>query len=175
MSDYVSGPPILRSQRYYLAPQHDIQTPLLALVNGAQKTIDIEIYGYTWRPLHDALIAAHKRGVQVRILFDHTQACGPSEKALVTEIEAAGIECWTGTSPQHQIRHSKVMVVDGRIVEKGSLNYSATALLQNNTVDLVEDTELAALHTADWEANKAWLIANEGKYQVTAPPTAPRD
>ena len=166
MSEAVqTAPPIERVQRYYRAPGHDIRSPLLALVASAQKTIDIEIYGFALPELADALIAAHQREVRVRILFDHTQACGPSERKLVAQIAAAGIEHYVGTSPRHQIRHSKVMIVDGEWVEMGSLNYSASAFLQNNTVIICRDTAIAADLTADWQENKAWLVANEPQYQ----------
>jgi phosphatidylserine/phosphatidylglycerophosphate/cardiolipin synthase-like enzyme len=163
-------PPIERIQRYYRAPGHDIKTPLLALAAQAQRTIDIEIYGFALPCLVDALIAAKNRGVRVRILFDRVQAGGPGERDLVREIADAGIEHWIGSSPDRQIRHSKVMIVDGEWAEMGSLNYSESAFKQNNTVIIMRDAEIAADLTADWEENKAWLLANEPQYQAAAQP-----
>lgn len=160
--------PLERTQRFYLAPQHEIKAPILALARDARISIDIEIYGFALPELAQELIAAHRRGVKVRVVFDHTQACGVHERQLVAVIAAAGIEHYVGTSPRRQIRHSKFMVVDGILVEKGSLNYSQRAFAQNNTVDIVSDREMAAMLTADLETNIAWLVANEPQYQTAA-------
>lgn len=162
----VDMPPILRSQDFYLAPQHDIKTPILALVNGAQREIVIEIYGYTWQPLHQALLAAKKRGIAVTVVFDHTQACGPAERGLVAELRAAGVLVYVGTSCEHQIRHSKFTIVDGEWVEAGSLNYSETAFHQDNTVMILRDRELAAFLLDDVRRGIAWLVQNEPQYQM---------
>ena len=150
---------------FYLAPAHDIRAPLLALVDQAKSSILIEIFGFALPALCDRLIAAKERGVCVRILFDYRQALGPGSRELVKRMRAAGIECWIGMSPRHQIRHSKFMIIDGEIVEHGSLNYSEVAFRQNNTVVITRDRELAQFLTADWEQNRAWLEANQADLQ----------
>ncbi len=155
LKDYVaaSKPPVSRSIEFYLAPQHDIKTPLIALVNNATKTIYIEIYGFALPELTEALIDASKRGVQVVILFDSVQAGGVGERPQVEAIQNAGIEHYIGRSPGHQIRHSKFMVVDGVYCEVGSLNYSASAFLQNNTVTIMKDEAIAQLLIEDFNEN----------------------
>jgi phosphatidylserine/phosphatidylglycerophosphate/cardiolipin synthase-like enzyme len=155
--------PIYREQRHFLTPEDSdiVLQELLALVARATAQIRISIYGYTLPQLTQALIARHVAGVDVQLLFDHTQACGPTEKAQIALIKAAGIPYWIGTSPEHQIRHSKTLIVDGEWVENGSLNYSPTAFRQNNTVCVQRDRELAQAYLADWNANRTWIIAND--------------
>ena len=38
------------------------------------------IYGCTLQPFFDALIAAHRAGCDVRVIFDHTQAAAANER-----------------------------------------------------------------------------------------------
>jgi phosphatidylserine/phosphatidylglycerophosphate/cardiolipin synthase-like enzyme len=152
---------------YWMCPEAAgwAQTQILVLVNGAQYTIDVGIYGYAWALLVDALIAAHRRGVKVRVVFDRTQAGGVGERDYVAETVKAGIECYEGTSPMHQIRHTKNMCVDGQRGETGSLNYSVTGFAQNNSVIFFDCVSIAQRITSDLDDNIAWLVSNESAYQ----------
>ena len=156
-----------------VAPYDDTTGAFLALLNSAQKSILISIYGYTLDEATTILIAKHRAGVDVRILFDHTQACGTAEKAQVAKIAAAGIRHWIGTSPDaHQILHSKITVVDGQLVESGSWNYSVSAAKQANTFDLANAPDIAAQYSAFIEGLIAWVQANEPQYNQQEPSMA---
>lgn len=159
--------PLYTSLKRYLCPQHAelVKADLLALVQGAKVSIDVGIYGFAWKPLVDLLIQKHKDGVKVRIVLDRTQAGGVGEREYIQEIVDAGIEHYIGTSEQHQIRHTKNIIVDGTHGECGSLNYSESGFRQNNTVELFTDIALAKFTTDDLEENIAWLVANEPQYQ----------
>ena len=159
--------PIQTSLTRMWCPQHGdlVKQRILDDVNGAKVSIDMGIYGFAWKPLVEALIAAHKRGVKVRIVFDRTQSAGVGERDYVAEIAAEGIEHYIGTSPRHQIRHTKDYVVDGACGEMGSLNYSETGFGQNNTVEFFEDAGLASYIIQDLEENIEWLKTNEPQYQ----------
>ena len=162
--------PIYESIKRAWCPEHAdiVKADLLALVASAQHTIDIGIYGFAWQPLVDALIERHKAGVKVRIVFDRTQSAGLGERDKVAQIAAAGIEFYIGTSPHHQIRHTKNIVVDGVAGEMGSLNYSLTGFLQNNTVEFFYNVYLAQRIIADLEFNIAWLVENEKEWNIPA-------
>jgi phosphatidylserine/phosphatidylglycerophosphate/cardiolipin synthase-like enzyme len=147
------------------------QAQILALVDGATQSLTVGIFGYDWPELTDAIIAAHKRGVATLVVLDRTQAAGIGERDLVAETIAAGVETYIGTSPEHAIRHSKYIVVDGVRGESGSLNYSIVGFSQNNTVEVFSYAPLAARLTADIKDNVSWLIANEPAYNT--PPGHP--
>lgn len=165
--------PIFQSLKRLWCPQHgdQVKADILALVASAKATVDIGIYGFAWQPLVDALIEKHQAGVKVRIVFDRTQAAGVGERDKVAAVIAAGIECYVGTSPRHQIRHTKDLVVDGIAGEMGSLNYSDTGFLQNNTTEIFYDVGLAQYIIADLEDNIQWLLENEPQYNT--PPGHP--
>lgn len=151
------------------APRDDTTGAFLALLRAAKESILVSIYGFTLAEATDVLIAKHQAGVKVRVLFDHTQACGPSEKAQVARLEAAGVPHWIGTSPKAgQILHSKVTVVDGCLTETGSWNYNSNASKQWNTFVLSKDPQGAAKLTEYVEALITWVEAHDQRWQGAA-------
>lgn len=144
---------------------------LLALINSAKERVRVLMYGFDHPQLVDALAAAHTRGVDVQLVLDHTQACGPSEVAalhrLLLTLPAANIRI--GTSPvDHQILHIKAVVVDGLNVASGSLNWSPSAFKQINSLDICSSADAAAGIEALFDSTWAWISANEPAYQPAA-------
>ena len=152
-----------RTTRFYLAPQDDIEKAFLEFVGTATKTIHMEIYGFTLEPLIDLLISKAASGVWVGILLDSVQAAGTAESLQLERIKNSGMEYYVGRSPRGAIRHSKGTIIDREWVEDGSLNYSASSFLQNNTVRISRDAALAELLITDWETNKEMLIRKQKK------------
>src|SRR5699024_4646701 len=105
-------------------------------VERAQTYVHFEFYivalDETTRPLFDALIAAHERGVAVRILIDHVGSIGyPGYRSLVKLLDSSGI-MWRRSLPIRPWRaeyqrvdlrnHRKILVVDGKVAFTGSQN-----------------------------------------------------
>ena len=144
---------VLTYYRTTFAP-YDVPDParhILELVDGARSAIRIDIYGFTWPPLMDALIAAYGRGVDVRIVADHTQAEGTAEKPQLQRLVDAGIGVLIGTSSRGAIDHSKYLVVDGTTVGFGSFNFSASALAQDNTFTETNDGAMVTTFLTNWQ------------------------
>ncbi len=132
------------------------------------------IYGCTLQPFFDALIAAHRAGCDVRVIFDHTQAAGRAEAPQIERLMAAGLEdgkhFLIGTSPvHHQIVHLKATVIrtpDGRaVVEDGSWNYSVSASQQLNDLCFTESDALARYYEQAFDRLWDWVKVNEPQYQ----------
>ena len=112
----------------------------------------------------DVLIAKHAAGVDVRLVLDKTQAASASAKPLVAKLQASGIPLETGGSRKGHIMHLKIMVVDGRDTLSGSYNFTHTAALEENVIDIVRDDPARAAHfTKVWQeiwdhmAHKSYL------------------
>src|SRR5579872_424156 len=102
----------------------DLMAQFLA---SAQKTIRFAVYGCTLPSYFNGLIAAHARGIDVKGIFDHTQAAGKAEAAQLHALFAQVPQSnfLVGTSPKaHQIVHLKGCWIDGLRVWSGSWNYS---------------------------------------------------
>jgi phosphatidylserine/phosphatidylglycerophosphate/cardiolipin synthase-like enzyme len=89
-------------------------------------TMDIAIYSFTRNDIGDALIAAHSRGVAIRVIADSGQA--PQTGSEIARLESAGIPVKrTAGISGSGIMHNKYAVFDGRVLLTGSYNWSTNA------------------------------------------------
>ena len=131
----------------FFSPHGGCTEAVLAAVGGAKRTILVQAYSFTSVPIAEALVAAHARGVDVRIILDKSQETDRrSDFALV---RAGGIPVWIDTV--HGIAHSKVMILDGQAVITGSFNFTAAAEKSNaENLLVIRDPGLAALYARNW-------------------------
>ena len=125
----------------WFAPAEDIATVIVAEFDKATKTIDYQLYGATAVPIGNALIRAEHRGVVVRMLLDY-RANVNNQYSQAMRCKAAGIEVrLDGT---HPIAHSKVRIIDGKLVLAGSYNDSAQAQKNAENLTREDDPKLVA-------------------------------
>ena len=146
----------------------DPANELVNLVANAASEVLIDIYGFTYGPLMDALIAAHQRGISVHIVADHSQAEGTAEKPELERLAKAGIDLVIGVSARGGIDHSKYIVVDGRTVIFGSFNFSQSALSQDNTVTITNDGMMVAVFRANWQRVHDDAAGKHPEWQIAA-------
>jgi phosphatidylserine/phosphatidylglycerophosphate/cardiolipin synthase-like enzyme len=156
---------------YLLTPFQDGQKAYLAFLGQAEKKIRMMIYGFTLSAIVDDLIAAKQKGLDIKIIFDHTQAMGKAEKPEIEKLVAGGLldgeDFLIGTSPEHhQINHLKATWIDDAHVLHGSWNYSMSASLQYNSIEVVTAPELAAMFDQVLDYAWDWIKKNEEQYQV---------
>lgn len=72
-------------------------------IRKAEKTIDVAAYYFTSQKIADALIEAHKRGVEVRVLLDKGQ--GKRQYRAVKTLHDAGISI--RINRRYAIMHNK--------------------------------------------------------------------
>lgn len=130
--------------------QTPMETALLSLINNANTTIDIALYGLNRLSVINALIAAHNRGVAVRVVGDDDAATN-EYSSFYQMLTDAGITIVTDTSAS-QIQHNKFLVVDGSVLWTGSTNYTDTGFsLNSNNSLVITDTVLANVYTTEFE------------------------
>lgn len=113
----------------------------------AQKTILVQAYTFTSLPIAEALLRAHQRGVDVRILVDRSQLTSPYTQVpyLVKQGLSIAIDSVSG------IAHNKVMIIDTHYVLTGSFNWTKAAETSNaENLLLINDTKTNAIYTAAW-------------------------
>lgn len=120
----------------YFSPQDNAMSQVISEVETAKRTIDFAIFFFAEDALRDALVAAHKRGVTIRGLWDALGASNGSsdDEALCAAGIPIKIENTSGAM------HHKLMIIDAngtmpRVIT-GSLNWTSTADNRNseNTV-----------------------------------------
>jgi cardiolipin synthase len=106
---------------------------LLALINGATKTIDLEGETFSDDQLAAAIIARATAGVKVRIvLSDETPTAAQSQS--VSQFKAAKIPIVSRSAPTI---HAKTIVVDGALAYVGSENFTYNSLVNNRELGVI--------------------------------------
>jgi len=135
----------------YFAPDKDADKPIIALYDGAEKYIHLAIYSLTKDEFAEALIRAHKRGVEVKVLIDRIQAAG--RYADDEKLEKAGVEL--RRSKGSGLMHNKFAVIDGIIIYTGSYNHTSNATTRNDeNYIIIKDQEIA--ETYEKQFQKIW-------------------
>jgi hypothetical protein len=115
----------------------DSQTHLLALIDGAQHSLDIEQEEFSDTTLVNAIVADEKRGVTVRVVIED-----PSEyTSELNEVTAAGGTVTGYSSSTGFYIHAKTVIADyGYSTAKafvGSENFSSGSLNDNRELGMI--------------------------------------
>ena len=133
-------------------PGQDCTAMIVERIDHAQSSIEVQAYTLTSYQIVKALVAAHRRGVNVQVIVDQSQFKS-GEFSRVRQLLNAGIPVWNDNTVS--IAHNKVMVFDNNIVETGSFNYSTSAQKYNaENVLIIDSPKLAALYLANWQARQ---------------------
>ena len=114
---------------------------LLALVRGAESSLDLYAEVLRDPEMLAALAAAEERGVQVRVIISPSPDFS-DERAKLT---AAGVEIRLLRS---LYVHAKLIIADGEQAYLGSQNLSATSLDQNREVGIIVDDPISLARLA---------------------------
>ena len=102
----------------------------LADIAAAKSTIDIAVFDIDLPELRDALLAANKRGVTVRLAYDDTNLTDARVSQLVGALQDAKIEVIADGRPPFM--HEKIAAIDDNIVWTGSWNLTFNDTYRNN-------------------------------------------
>jgi phosphatidylserine/phosphatidylglycerophosphate/cardiolipin synthase-like enzyme len=138
----------------YFAPEDDAAGRLVALIAGAEESVYFMAYSFT-DDIAAALIAAAERGLEVRGVLDRGQVAS-NTGGEYANLRQAGIDVRLDGEPGNL--HSKLMIIDGRIVVTGSYNFSRNAAERNDeNVLFIWDAALAAQYTQEFET--VWALS----------------
>ena len=126
------------------SPEDDLNSAYLKLINKAKSSIHIVDYSFNMIQLVDLLNIKSNNGVNVMLVLDKSQSKGNSEKeALAKMNEKLKKNTIFGDSSKDKIIHDKFTVIDNKIVESGSWNYTEVAEEEDNFIDIVKDKKRA--------------------------------
>jgi len=119
---------------------------LKALIDSAKTSVDVEVQALSDTGLTDAIIAAHRGKVAVRVVLSGEPGQSPGELAMIAKLKAAGVPLRGVLEPYI---HAKTIVVDGTRLFVGSQNFTPTALKQNREVGVVTDSAVESKKVVD--------------------------
>jgi phosphatidylserine/phosphatidylglycerophosphate/cardiolipin synthase-like enzyme len=134
--------------RALFSPQDDtIGRGILPFINQARTKLDVAMFYLTEEAVANAMIAARRRGVQVRLIIDAVGAGNQASKHYM--LRDAGIhvrvENWGGKM------HMKSAVADGKHTIIGSMNWTFTGNARNDeNILLIYNNSRLATEMSDY-------------------------
>jgi cardiolipin synthase len=123
----------------------DSAKSILDAIHHAAKSLRVKMFVFTDPSLIAAVIQAHRRGVNVRIMLNPRRRSGVSENdESRSTLQAAGIDV-LDSNPAFDLTHEKSMVVDDKVARgsgdhqlfRSRLEPPGFRLRQERAVDLV--------------------------------------
>jgi cardiolipin synthase len=157
----------------------DSGKPILDAIGAATKSLRIKMFVFSAPRLLAAVIAAHRRGVKVRVMLNPARRGGEAEnKATRKKLVQVGVEV-IDSNPAFALTHEKSMVVDDATAFVKSLNWETKNLTATRDYAVItrhrrEVSEIIDCFEADWHRNsfdpgeKARLIwcSNNGRPRI---------
>jgi phosphatidylserine/phosphatidylglycerophosphate/cardiolipin synthase-like enzyme len=122
----------VRSDVAQTSPGAEIRTMLEGAMGAARHQLLAEIYTLTDPDVLAALAAAHRRGVDVRVLLDPNQAYNLRAFAV---LRAAGVPARWYPVPAGALLHAKIALADAELI-LGSANWTYSGLDVNHELDV---------------------------------------
>jgi phosphatidylserine/phosphatidylglycerophosphate/cardiolipin synthase-like enzyme len=111
---------------------------VVTLYQQAKHYIYVSVYGLTYPRAVEALVAAKKRGVDVRMLTDQERTQEVKQHSALRTLRLAGIPIRVN---QHDgLMHLKQVVIDDEINTSGSMNHTTSGNRYNDErMDIITD------------------------------------
>src|SRR5207245_2799380 len=143
----VAGPRFEASGAWNVTPvlSPDSSWAQLAFMNGSRATIDAEeLFAESRAPFLDALVAAARRNVSVRLLLDGQNDDGRNAAGALTLTARAareGLPLEARVDRSGRTLHAKLVLVDARAAYVGSMNWGVASATKNREAGLIVESD----------------------------------
>jgi phosphatidylserine/phosphatidylglycerophosphate/cardiolipin synthase-like enzyme len=132
------------------SPNKGCTEAIVRELDGAKSEILVQAYSFTSTAIAEALLAAHKRGVQVSAILDKSQRGARHTSA--TFLADAGITTYVDSS--HAIAHNKIIIIDRSTLITGSFNFTKAAEERNaENLLILRSPQLAEIYVENWSSH----------------------
>lgn len=139
--------------RAYFSPGEECLRTIRGLIGKARRTLDICVFTITDDRITESIIAAHKRGVEVRVLTDDEKSMDRGSDVLT--MQQAGIALRMDAAEDHM--HHKFALFDDEIVLTGSYNWTRSAALHNQE-NLIVSNDAELVESFAEEFDRLWEL-----------------
>jgi phosphatidylserine/phosphatidylglycerophosphate/cardiolipin synthase-like enzyme len=120
-------------------------TPLAEAIGKARISVDVAAYSLSLYSIQSALIDAHQRGVEVRMVMESDNMTDDAPQALMD----AGIPIIGDR--REGLMHDKFVIIDRSEVWMGSMNFTTSGAYQdNNNLVRIRSTKVAEDYTVEF-------------------------
>jgi cardiolipin synthase len=133
----------------------DSPGPLVKAIADASQSLRIKMFVFSDPTLLEAVMAAQRRGVKVRVMLNSARRSGKDENSESSSLLCAGGVEVLGGNPSFDLTHEKSMVVDDQVAYIMSLNWQTKNLTETRDYAVVtshkhEVHEVMECFDADW-------------------------
>lgn len=147
---------------YAFTPGDDAAGLIVRTIDAARSQVLMQAFSFTHREIADALIRAHRRGLDVQIIADREQADSIQSTAMRSLVDA-GLSVFMDAD--HSAAHNKVIVIDQNANQPalitGSFNFTFAAQYRNaeNVLVLRGNPDLTRAFFDNWQQHREHAIA----------------
>ncbi|MCA9579717.1 MAG: phospholipase D-like domain-containing protein [Polyangiales bacterium] len=133
----------------HFSPGEACRERIRSLLDAARQSADICVFTITDDHISERILAAHRRGVSVRVITDNDKALDEGSDARA--LERSGVALRVDRSEHHM--HHKYALFDGQVLVTGSYNWTRSAALYNReNVVVTRETRLVESFQRDFDA-----------------------
>jgi len=147
---------------YAFTPGADAAGLIVRRIDAARAQILVQAFTFTHRDIADALVRAHRRGIDVQVIVDREQT-DAAESAAMYALLGAGVPVFT--DGDHAAAHNKIIVIDHGgeypALITGSFNFTFAAQNRNaeNVLVLSGNRALTDAFYHNWRAHREHAAA----------------
>ncbi len=152
----------------------DSAHPMLDAINHASKSLRIKMFVFSDPAILQAVIAAHKRGVDTKVMLNPARRSGESENEESRKLLTSSGVNVLDSNPTFDLTHEKSMVVDDETAFVMSFNWEPKNLTETRDYAVVtsaqhEVAEIMECFDADWtrktftpgeQSHLIWCVGN---------------
>ena len=147
----------------YSTPNKEFLTQIVSEIDAAQNNIYVEVYIFTEKDMRDAIIRAHNRWVEVKILLENNPYQAPylNDKHYNSFVDA-GIDVRWSDPLNYSLNHAKLLMID-EFAYISTWNFSYSLFTKNRDLlvkigDVWFVQKLRELFLLDYERIAGWVI-----------------
>ncbi|MEO8156825.1 MAG: phospholipase D family protein [Betaproteobacteria bacterium] len=152
---------------YAFTPGNDAAGLIVRTIDAASTQVLVQAFSFTHRDIADALIRAHRRGLDVQVIADREQSDSLESTAMQSLIDA-GVPLLLDA--EHSAAHNKVVIIDSGtrqpVLITGSFNFTFAAQYRNaeNVLVLRGNPELAQAFFENWIRHREHSVVSGRKH-----------
>lgn len=132
---------------------------IVSAIASAKKSVWVQAYSFTSTPIVKALIDAHQRKLDVRVVLDVSNQT--AQYTAATFLMNAGVPVLIDKN--HAIAHNKIMIIDGKSVFTGSFNFTQAAQERNAENSLLVRGSVVADYIKNFTVHESHAVKYERK------------
>ncbi len=135
----------------YFSPNGGCTKAIIKEIEDAESEILIQAYSFTSKPIAQAIVKAHKKGIHVEILLDKSNTS--AEFSALDSVAHTGTPTYIDS--EHAIAHNQIIIIDRETIITGSFNFTRAAEEKNaENLLIIKSRELAKVYLNNWQEHK---------------------